>query len=403
MPTTKSASASILALTFAGLALACGSKSSSDTDDSDFLAAAQELTVAQNVIAPGEQTPESSGAAPSVASTDSADSGPGALADAAYATCHPHLFARSVLYSASLNYHVRLFLMDVDALLSIGPRVRTATTHTWTYTGPAGNSLEVTLTKSAPGVFSIEASVAATGSSNFVTVVSGSVDRSNVEDIKKTFLFDLDKLHSVIPAAAGDQSAGQFALDIERTVNASGADRKRVVTYTLTNFVPVYGDPHGPRSGDIDFVEEPGVGGAMLYSTSLVFFCPANPSNLAADSDVYARWYVGGSTVAGRADARATGGQFATGDTWVGLTCLSVADAQSGSDSGAAVLDNGYWMMKEEASDGSTVVGSSVTDTQTGDPPCDSAFGAVTDLSDNANDPTLPTAIPATGAFPGQF
>ncbi len=136
------------------------------------------------------------------------------------------------------------------------------------------------------------------------------MDRSNVEDIKKTFLFDLDKLHSVIPAAAGDQSAGQFALDIERTVNASGADRKRVVTYTLTNFVPVYGDPHGPQSGDIDFVEEPGVGGAMLYSTSLVFFCPANPSNLAADSDVYARWYVGGSTVAGRADARATGGRI---------------------------------------------------------------------------------------------
>ncbi len=105
MPTTKSASASILVLTFAGLALACGSKSSSDTDDSDFLATAQELTVAQNVIAPGEQTPESSGAAPSVASTDSADSGPGALADAAYATCHPHLFRpeRPLLRVAQLS------------------------------------------------------------------------------------------------------------------------------------------------------------------------------------------------------------------------------------------------------------------------------------------------------------
>jgi hypothetical protein len=49
------------------------------------------------------------------------------------------------------------------------------------------------------------------------------------------------------------------------------------------------------------------------------------------------------------------------------------------------------------------VVGSSVGDTQSADPPCDPAFGAVTDLADNANDPTLPTAVPAMGAFPGQF
>jgi hypothetical protein len=383
----------LLALTFAGLAVACSSKASSQEDDGDFQSAAQELAVSQNVIAPGEQVAATSSSVPA--------------ADPAYPLCHPHLFARSFLYTAALNYHVALFLGDMDLLLAGGPRMEGDTTRTWTYTGPAGNSAELTLTKSAPGVFSVAASVAAAGSSNFVTVVTGNVDRSNVQDIKKSFLFDLDKLHRVLPASAGDQSAGQFAIDIERTVSASGADRKRTVTYTLTNFVPVYGDPHGPRSGDIDFVEEPGVGGAMLYSTSLVFFCPDNPSNLSADSTVYARWYVSGSsgtaTVAGRADALATGGQFASGDTWIGLTCRSVSLAQATADAGATVLDNGYWMMKEEASDGTTVVGSSIGDTQTGDPACDPALGAVTDLSDNANDPTLPATLPATGAFPGQF
>ena len=181
---------------------------------------------------------------------------------------------------------------------------------------------------------------------------------------------------------------------------------KQTVDYTLTDFEPTYGDPHGPRTGTVSFLREPGVGGAMIYSSSLVFFCPDNPSNLVADDQVYLRWFVKDGTVSGRADAKATGGQFPSGNSWVGLSCRTSTVAKSNASDGSTTLtltDNGYWMMKEESSSGATVEGASVGDSTSTDPACDPAFGAVTDLGDATNDPTLPATIPATGAFPGQF
>ncbi len=262
----------------------------------------------------------------------------------------------------------------------------------------------MSLTRSAPGVFALTESIAAPGSTTFTTVVTGNVDRSNVDDVTKSLSFDLDALHSVVPAASADKSTGKLAVAIERTT--SGSQVKQTVDYTLTDFEPTYGDPHGPRTGTVSFLREPGVGGAMIYSSSLVFFCPDNPSSLVADDQVYLRWFVKDGTVSGRADAKATGGQFPAGNSWVGLSCRTSTLAKAAASDGSATVtltDNGYWMMKEESPSGATVEGESVGDSTSSDPACDPAFGAVTDLADATNDPTLPATIPASGAFPGQF
>jgi len=391
---TAVASRALMLLSFGAAALACGTGSSSAGTAAapDFQAAAEELTLTRVAVAPGEEPPATSATAPVVD-------------DPSYPKCHPRLFARTVAYSAALNYHLYLFLRDIDGLLKLAPRVQNDTTAQWAYTGTDGDSLQITLTKTAPGVFTIDESVAAAGSETFASVGTGNIDRSDLEDVKKELSFDLDALHKVLGRASDDKSAGQVAVSFDRATGSGGDDLKRSVTYTLTNFVPVYGDPHGPRTGSIFFLDEPGVGGAMLYETSVAFLCPSNPLLLASDATTYARWYVTGtgstSTVTGRADARATGGQFPEGDLFVGLSCRSVSVANAEADTDGSTPDNAYWLLKEEGSSGTTVV--SMTDTTAGDPPCNQVFGPVPSAGDAANDPTLPTAIPSSGAFPGQF
>ena len=377
--------------------VACSGGASSDgnaatSEDSETLSAAQEMSPSSVYVAPGEESPTTG------VSDDSTTQNP------AYPACHPHLFARGVAYSRVLNDHLGMFLGNVDAILKIGPRIRSLTTRDWVWKDAAGYSFDVSLTKSAPGVFSLTESIAAPGSATFTTVVSGSVDRSDVDDVTKTLAFDLDALHAVVPALAGDKSTGKLAVAVERVT--TGTQVKQTADYTLTDFEPIYGDPHGPRTGTVSFLREPGVGGAMIYSSSLVFFCPDNPSSLVADDQVYLRWFVKDGTVSGRADARATGGQFPSGNTWVGLSCRTSTLAKATASDGSTTLtltDNGYWMMKEESSSGATVEGASVGDSTSSDPACDPAFGAVTDLADATNDPTLPATIPSAGAFPGQF
>jgi hypothetical protein len=364
--------------------------------DSEALSAAQEMSPSNVYIAPGEESP--------TAASTAETSDDGTTADPAYPLCHPHLFARGVEYARVLNAHLAMFVADVDTILALTPRVRAETTHSWEWKAGSGSSIEVTLTKSAPGVFSVTESVAARGSSTFTTVATGSVDRSDVDDVKKTLTFDLDALHAVIPAGAADKSRGTIAVAIERIT--SGSQVKQTVGYTLTDFEPMAGDPHGPRTGTVSFLREPGVGGAMIYSSSLVFFCPDNPSGLVADDDVYLRWYVKDDSVSGRADARATGGQFPAGNDWVGVSCRTATVAKASASDGtttATLTDDGYWMIKEENASGATVAGTSIGDTSTADPACDPAFGPVTELADATSDPTLPATIPASGAFPGQY
>jgi hypothetical protein len=371
----------------------------------DFEVAAEDLSMSQNVVAPGEEDPTatSSTASPNVV-------------DPRYPNCHPHLFERSVEYAWALNYHLSLFLQSIDALLASGPAVKTDTMHQWLYTAPGGLSVQVTLTKTAPGVFLVDESLAPSASGGtYVSVVSGSIDRSNPSDVTKTLAFDLDALRTVVPPGTVGKLAGKLAVVLERQKDVGGDDLRVTATYTLTGFVPVYGDPNGPRSGNVFYLEDPGLGGAMIYDASVVFLCPENPTSLASNAVTYARWYIvaGGTTttVSGRADALATGGQFAAGDVWVGVSCrlvpLRSAQADDADGGTLPLKDNGYWMVKEEtaggATVGATVPGTDVGDESSTDPPCDPAFGPVPSLTTSATDLPIPGALPGAGAYPGEF
>jgi hypothetical protein len=318
--------------------------------------------------------------------------------------CHPELFARSIEYSEELNFHLDMFLGGVDDLLEGAPVVSGAGS-TWTSDGRDAG-VQLILSETSLGDYDVTLSVAPPGSSDFRSVVTGSVDRSSPDDVTKQLTFDLDALHRVFPPAATDHSSGQLAVTVERVTADNGDDRKRVVTYKLINFVPVYGDPHGPRSGTIDLIDEPGIGGAMVYDASTVFFCPANPGDLSADASTYVRWRFQNGMVDGRADAIATGGQIPTGDRWVGLSCRTISTSVPVSTGAIAddVTDNGFWLSKEEDAIGSTLAGAlvAVEDNVMTDPGCDPAFGPVTNLDGYENDPTIPKSL-STGSFPGEF
>jgi hypothetical protein len=72
----------------------------------------------------------------------------------------------------------------------------------------------------------------------------------------------------------------------------------------------------------------------------------------------------------------------------MGVTC---AKGQT-----TAAPAEGYWMMKLEAADGSTVSGQADTN---GDEPCDAAFGAVPAVGDNKTDYDFTSAV----TFPGEW
>jgi len=350
-------------------------------------AAASELSWAQNAFAPGEVTPGmGSGDAPG--------------SDLTSTPCHPELFARTVEYAEALNYHLNLFLEHIDDLLQTKPTVE-GTTSTWTF-GNSDARWQLVLDETSPGVYSVKLGISSRGRGDFTIVATGVVDRSNPDDVIKQLTFDFDARQRVFTYIPGDQSSGQLAVSIERNKNADGSDRKRAVTYELAGFVPVFGDPLGPRTGTIDFLDEPGVGGAMLYDASTVFLCPPNPQSIASNATTYARWVVQGDTVSGRADAVASDGQMLSGDRWVGLSCRrnSARDLSTG----AIVDDDAYWLVKEENASSATHVGLqfAVEDGVASDAPCNPVFGAATDLNDDRNDPTIPSSLPSE-AFPGQF
>jgi hypothetical protein len=389
----RTVAASVIALALATPIAACsspsgGSGESQGSTGETVAGAASDLSIAENIFAPG-------GLIPSLGEGTAPGSGLGSMA------CHPELFARTVEYSEALNYHVNLFLQHMDDLMQTEP-VTSGVATTWIYVGKDAD-LKLVVWQTGLGVYGLTLGVAPPGSHSYTTVVSGTVDGANPDDISKQLMFDLDALHGVLPAGPGDQSSGRLALHVERLKNADGSDRERVVTYTLTSFVPVYGDPRGPRSGTIDLLDEPGVGGAMLYDATAVFSCPPNPLDLASDARTFARWTVQGNTVSARADAIASGGQMADGDRWVGLSCNTESMIPVRL-SPPLQSDDGYWLIKEESSSGATLEGNqrAVQDGVSTDPACDPAFGAVTDLYDDRNDPTIPTTLPAD-AFPGEL
>ncbi len=102
----------------AGAGSDAGGSSSSPQAASE---AASELSIGQNSFAPGEVTPSTgSGVMPGQ--------------DLMSVPCHPELFARSVEYAEVLNYHVNMFLRDVEGMLQ-GTASVSSDTATWTYEG----------------------------------------------------------------------------------------------------------------------------------------------------------------------------------------------------------------------------------------------------------------------------
>ena len=117
-----------------------------------------------------------------------------------------------------------------------------------------------------------------------------------------------------------------------------------------------------------------------------------------ADVELVARWYrTSTGSVHGRSDAQMTGGQLATGNRVVGVTC-----SESGTESG----DFGelFWLMKGEDATGATLPGLAFSDTHAL-APCDPVLGAkVPTLTDATSDFDF-SAVDFTSAttypFPG--
>ena len=308
--------------------------------------------------------------------------------------CHPHLFSRTrqvVLNLNILSYKLLSHVADVITATASDP---SGNTYTWEKVGAGGIERKFSLTKNGGGSFDFELQFAAAGSSSFVTVFSGNLvhtDASAASDAgaatlaedKGTMMFDYSALSSVVTS---EKESGQITYDFDRVTDPSkpGKGVKKSETITFANFMFGPNDPHGARNGSYVFVGEPGLGGTLAYQDSLALLCPANPSGLDANTVTEARWYLDSSDglIHGRADASALGGQIATGDTWLGVTChLGPAPTPAN--------ENAYWMMKLEDATGATVQGSAHETSDSTAPACDPVFGAVPSLTNNSTDYTF--------------
>lgn len=309
---------------------------------------------------------------------------------AAPTDCHPHLFARTGEIIRDVNRHFFKHIRHVEDLIHQAHVVATGETRTWeSVKDGIDRKLTMTATANADGstTYSFELDVAAVASTpSFVKVMSGSITHieGSSEERKGTVTFDFSALASVVTT---ERSTGQIT-DVFDNLHDPVKGEKRTATLTLTNF-HFDDDAHGPRSGSYSFKREPGVGGKFQFTDSLVLLCPSNPSNLVADVTAVARWYkASDGAVHGRSDAKATGGQIAAGNAWLGVTCAKGQTTSAPAE--------GFWMMKLESSTGATV--SAQADT-TGSEPCDPVFGPVPSTTSNASDYDFSASV----SFPNEW
>jgi hypothetical protein len=306
--------------------------------------------------------------------------------------CHPLLFARTEAVARRLNRHFAHALRRIDHVIARQPALAADGTFVWT---ERRDGLDVRFTMTRAGeVFTwlLELRPAGAADSAFVTVFSGHVDRTGAAGPHQgagAMTLDLDALHAV----AGLDVAGK----VEATFDIAAARRLITIAAAGVKWDP---DRDGdlPRFAPLDatytFLHEPGVGGSLVLRDAMVFACPANPALSPADATLVSRWYrTASGEVHGRSDARATGGQIAAGDAWVGVTCHS-RPARA-----AVAPSEFFWLVKEEDASGATVRSWQVAN---GAGACDPAFGAVPSATDAASDfdfATIPTPFP----FPGMF
>jgi hypothetical protein len=317
--------------------------------------------------------------------------------------CHPHLFARTGEVVWRLNAVFHRHLRHIEALIKRNPTLLAGDTAVWSQTG---SGLEVqrqlTVTRSADGksyAYQLELAPAGQTPPAWVQVFSGTLTRSGGDATTSPAIrhvamdFDYDALRTVIPT---EKLTGTISVASERTTDATkpAPGVRKITTVTFAGFSFGPSDPHGKRGGTFTHVGEPGVGGSLTFQDAVVLLCPANPDKLVSDTTTVSRWYVApGGNVHGRADARAASGQFAVGDTWLGVTCYAGARGAQP----MASSETAYWAMKLEDSSGATVAGSTHS---AGDAiACDAIFGAVPKLTDSSADFDFTKQV----SFPNQW
>ena len=392
----KTNSLSLAAIALAAIAAACGGPASTSVDpgaaDQKFLTATPTFDHASVQIDDSDANPSSLEAGNTLQQDVTADD------------CHPHLFSRTHEIAARLNRHTWKLLRHVRDIIADHPKFKDGSTHTWESVKD-GLDRKFTISLSADGstyTFELDLGQAAAAGSTtpaaLVKVYGGTLSASTVAGVVTTnvsMTFDYDALHSVI---ATEKARGQLAITakIVKDPSKPAPSLQKTMTIAFTNFLPEEGDAHGPRTGSFTHLGEPGIGGSMTFADSLILFCPANPTAKVADTQTVARWFkksTGG--IAGRADAKASGGQIPTGDNYLGVSCHNGTPGQGTTRE----VESAYWMMKLEDAAGNTVSGSSHEAINGGTSPCDAALGQVPSLTNNATDFNFAAAV----SFPGQW
>ena len=316
-------------------------------------------------------------------------------------TCHPHLFQRTDEIIHRVNKHFFKLVAHVADLIEDNPKLASSGIRSWeNVKDGVDRKFTMTAVANADGSTTYDFQLqmkSTTGTADFVKVMSGSLTHSGPPDAdradagvaartedKGSVSFDYDALATVVTT---EKARGQIT-DAFDNVDDPAKGVKRSASIALTAFLPEEGDPHGPRTGSYSWEREPSIGGKFQFEDSLVLLCPTNSANAVADLTTVARWYKSADGVHGRTDAKATGGQILTGQTWLGVTC-----AKGPTNSAPA---EGFWMVKLEAANGSTVSGEADL---TGADPCDSAFGPMPSLTSNTSDYDFSSAV----TFPGEW
>ncbi len=334
--------------------------------------------------------------------------------------CHPHLFARSRDAIRRFNRHAYrgAFLHIEAAAANIAHAHVDAAGTTWTWTQTetagvlAGVTRRVSVTKNADASYALTLSLAASttgadaAAAIFTPIATGTTS-ALTGGRQLTLAIDFTALRTVIPA---EKASGKLSYTVAHTKGAAtdaGAvlGEKRTVAVQATSFA--FDDDAAAngvaaaqsRTGTLNALMEPGVGGYVKYADQLLLACPANPAQARANVSVVARWYTNSAgAFSARADAMGTGGQIDVAEKWMSMTCARGA-------TGSAPVE-AYWAMKTEVlATGVTATGllkkSSDDAGNTGTNACDAQFGATMSVDDSTTDFNF-TATP-TVLFPGQF
>ncbi len=289
------------------------------------------------------------------------------------AACHPHLFLRARDAVKGLNrYIVTKFFKTLDAI--IDSHASSATTSSVTWTKPVFNGAgeyRVTLTKSAPGQYTLEVAAKAPANapdSAYVVIQTATINNTGgtAHAGTGTMHLDLTKLASVFTA---ERARG--TIDLSFTVN--GNNKK--VQVTLTGFTGDDTNPQQPpANSNYVFARTKGVGGSFKFVQNTVFACPDNPTFLQASMKAVHRWKTsagadgGAALFNGRSDATATGGTIPVGQNWVGVTCSDETAAEASAER--------FWQMALFNANG-TLASGQVDSSGFGVSTCDSSFGTL--------------------------